>query len=195
MTLITQMQQGPPQVTAPQPVIASDNSGVYCWGGKFYSVPEGYIFPKKMLLKQAWTCWVMGQPGNRMQLSGSPAILECPIKPFRSIDRSMLPTELRNTFCNDIQPFLKLMSSAPDINLGDAANSVDAAHIERTFLMGLAHAKAVVEYMFVNDKWKKWSVSYMSKKISYSMVMKYGTNSDKTRAAAHKGCRSAPRRR
>ena len=175
-------------------VIAPTGQGLYCWGGQFYSVPEEYFFPKKMLLKQAWTRWVMEKSANRMESSSSSDILECLIKPFRSIDRTTLPTKLRNTFCNDIQPILKLMSTAPDINFLDVSAAVDAAFIERSFLIGLAHVKTLVEYIFVTDKWKKWSVLYMCKKVTYSMVMKHGTNSDKICAATNKGFRSAPRR-
>ena len=194
MALIRETQQGAPQEVGTGHVIpASGGRGLYCWGGKFYCVPEGYVFPKKMLLKQAWTCWVMGQPAHRMEVPGSDAILECPIKPFRLMDRNSLPVKLRNTFCNDIQPILKLMSKAPEIIFSDVSTAVDAAFIERSFLIGIDYVKTQVEYIFLSQKWKKWSVSYMSKKIMYTMIMKDGTDSDKIHAAANKGYRSGPR--
>ena len=96
-----------------------------------------------------------GQPTNQMELSGSSDILECPIKPFRSIDRITLPTKLRNTFCNDIEPILKLMYTTPYINFPDVSAAIDAAFIERIFLIRIGHVKTLVEYMFVTDKWKK----------------------------------------
>jgi hypothetical protein len=166
---------------------------MYCWGGKFWSVPEGYVFPKKMLLKQAWTCWLIGQPANRVEYNDDD-VRHCPIKPFRRIQINNLPAKLRDTFLNDIEPFMKLMSEAPSMNLPES-DCLDPEVIEAAFDIGIEHVKSVVEYIFVSDKWGKWSVSYLCKNNQYSKVMIHGTESDKLRAAAKKGIWSAPRRR
>ena len=146
-----------------------------------------------MLAKQAWTCWLIGQPANRIEYSENDVRL-CPIKPFRRIKRNTLPAKLRSLFSNDVEPFLKLMSAAPNMNLPES-DCLDPDVIESSFVIGIEHVKSVVEYIFLSDKWKKWSVSYLCKNIQYSKVMKLGTDADKLRAVSNKGCRSAPRRR
>ena len=89
---------------------------------------------------------------------------------------------------------MKLMCEAPSMNLPEL-DCLDPEVIESTFDIGIEHVKSVVEYIFVSDKWKKWSVSYLCKNIQYSKVMINGTESDKLQGAAKKGIRSAPRRR
>ena len=126
---------------------------MYCWGGQLWSVPEGYVFPKKMLVEQAWSCWLIGQPENRIEYSVEDVRL-CPIKPSRRIARNTLPGTLRSLFSNDIEPFMKLMSTAPNMNLPES-DSFDPEVIESTFDIGIEHVKSVVEYIFETNKWGK----------------------------------------
>ena len=177
------------------PIPVATSAGLYPYEGRFWSVPKNYVLPKTMLLKQAWFCWINGVPENRMSGENG-AVLLCPIKPFRFVDPKSLPSKLCDKFRNDFLPFMKLMCSAPDLNLPSTTDEKSTIEfINSSFDKAIAYARTQCEYLFLTAKWKKYSVSYCSKKIGYTAMMKFGTDSDKLRATANKGVRNRSRRR
>ena len=128
-------------------------------------------------MKHAWALWIIGYLTYSEKNENDENEIK-PIKLLRLINPNMLPQQIKNKFRNDIMPIMKLMSKAPQIVFDyDGRNCED--FINETFEIGLIYLKEKVEYIFKTNKWTSWSVSYFSKMIKYSEIMKHGTENDK----------------
>ena len=88
----------------------------YCYDGKFWDVPKGYKLPHKTKLEHAWIFWLKGQP-NVEVLNAQNELEKTPVKPFRELKITMLPTSVSIPFKNCWRPILQLMESAPGIDI------------------------------------------------------------------------------
>ena len=94
------------------PVVANANNlqqVLYSYSERFWSIPEGFVLPKKANVSQAFTYWFSGIPEYQIPGSGDNEATRCPIIPFRNIKLDMLPKVIRQTFCLDYLPSMKLM--------------------------------------------------------------------------------------
>ena len=94
-----------------------------------------------MLLKQVWFCWINGLPENRMEAENG-AVLSCPTKPFRFVEPKSLPQKLCEKFRNNFLPFMRLMCSAPNLNLhrsGDGRSTIEC--IDSSFDKAIAYVR------------------------------------------------------
>ena len=89
---------------------------------------------------------------------------------------------------------MKLMASSPRITIPDNEKIMED-FINESFAHGINHVKTVASYIFKNDNWSKWKVSYFCYMIKYTSIMKLGTASDKARAEASKSNYSNKKRR
>ena len=69
--------------------------GCYAYDGKFWMVPENFMFPSRANTFQAFTFWFLGMPEYRTQKDYE--ILLSPVPPFRKFDPSLMPAKIRQT--------------------------------------------------------------------------------------------------
>ena len=71
----------------------------------------------------------------------------------------MLPRKLSEQFRTSMLPIMKLMESAPDIAL-TSATLITNEFVNESFWHGTNHVKSIVSYVFQNENWSKWKISY-----------------------------------
>ena len=77
------------------------------------------------------------------------------------------------------------MEDAPEIEMNQNT-IVDNDFVDRSFEHGLKNVKRTVQHMFLKENWINWKVSYFSKMVKHTLIMKKGTESDKLRSEASK---------
>ena len=149
---------------------------LYTYGGKFWQVPENFEFPKDAKLLTGWQLWVGGQAGYE-QVSGVGIKRLAPVRPFRLLNKKLLPKEVRTKFRLSWEPIFQMMESAEGMNVHEDPI--------KSFQVGYEHLKSRVEYVFkcTGMKQDTWGVPYWSLKSRRSSIMKYGTDGDKSKVA------------
>jgi hypothetical protein len=141
---------------------------VHCWSGRFWDVPESWMFPKKTTRRNGWRLWVSGLPTQR-------------IKPFSQFQTTMLPKNVRNIFKTEWRPIFSRMEQGIDISL--LTESMHDDIVNSTYLEGTAYIKTnICSYIWSNSNFKshdEWSVATWSKRTNYTDIEKFGTDSDK----------------
>ena len=145
------------------------------WGGRFYHVPEHFIFPVDCCRKRAWDMWLLGQPSYRKQ-NGDIA----PIMPYRLLNPKYLPMKLATKLKVEWKPVLKMMSEAPDLPLMPE-KIVSSEVVEESYGIATEYLKKCsVSYIW--EKYKRcdsWRVSTWSKRVGYSEIRKNGNAIDR----------------
>ena len=127
-------------------------------------MPQGFMFPKNVGLRLAWTAWLTGYPGNR---SGGTV---SPVRPLRFITNgTMLPPSVRGTFQNQWKPVLsRMMEKVKQFVSGTSTNRMNASFINESFNLALDGLKQDVPALFEGkneDKNKRWTVGTWSRKV------------------------------
>ena len=127
-----------------------DGYCVYTHSGKLgQHVCEGWNFPDAFL-KQAWRCWLIGQSEYQQTLKNGKKML-APIRPFRLLKR--MPAKLKRFYLVSWAPMLKLMESAPGIEIPQDLSTITSEFINSSFIIGEKYVLETVEYL--KDKRKK----------------------------------------
>ena len=147
---------------------------LYTYGGQFWQVPENFEFPKDYKLLTEWRLWVGGQAGYE-QVSGVGIKRLAPVRPFRLLNKKLLPKEVRIKFRLNWEPIFQMMESAEGMNVHEDPI--------KSFQVGYEHLKSRVEYVFkcTGMKQDTWGVPYWSLKSQRSSIIKYGTDEDKSK--------------
>ena len=154
--------------------------GMYSYGGRFWSVPEGFVLPKKADVFQAFTYWFSGIPEYRIPGSGDNEAIRCPIIPFQKMKLDMLPKVIRQTFRLEYLPCMKQMEKY--LESENLCESPSRDTLKEWFEVSVRGLRAEVEYVFASERWSRYTVGNMSKKLKYSEILKHGTDGDKRRA-------------
>ena len=77
---------------------------MYSYSGRFFSVPKNFAFPADVKHQRAWTLW----------LKGMDFLTTHPVRPFRFLKATMLPTpDLKKQFTNEWKPIMLKMEKRP----------------------------------------------------------------------------------
>ena len=170
--------------------------GCYAYDGKFWMVPENFMFPSKANTFQAFTFWFLGMPEYRTQKDSE--TLLSPVPPFRKFDPSLMPAKIRQTFRNYYLPVLKRLESY----IPQCHDSPTLAEVNSWYDIAIERLKEEVTYIFARNKWVSYTISNMAEKLLGSQIKKFGTDADKVRADAretlthqNKACRTYRLRR
>ena len=166
---------------------------IYAGNGRFWDVPLDFVFPRETPLKIAWRMWLQGMEGNQTtSLSGS--VRQAPVRPFRHLKLQMLPKNVKLEFTLHWRPILSLLQEAPGLVI-PRLSLVDDEFIESSFSLVYEYLKTRVSYIFQNERLQhiNWAVSYWSKKVSRSSILKDGTEEDIGRLPPSDNHRSKPR--
>ena len=155
---------------------------VYCYGGKMgWHVPEGFLFPEKQMLDVGWSMWVNGLPSygsvdETKEEGGS--FVSTPVRPFRFIKASLVPSHLRTSFSFSFKVF-QMMESSPEITLPKNCLST-VYELQESYKKGLEVFKKQASYIFLNHavSLNTWTASTWSKHLQRCFIEKEGTHED-----------------
>ena len=175
---------GPARSAIPQA-----HSSQYCYDGSFWCVPKDFKFAS-MKLRQGWQCWMRGLPGNRTEIDGQQ--VSAPIEPFRKMNANSLKPKMSSKLRGEIAPVFRLMEMAPEFVVSDAYTQEE---LDNYFDKGIEFIQSRVSYIFLDLKWKDYSVGTFCKKLKASNIRKNGTLLDKQRLTSTAMNRERPLRR
>ena len=143
------------------------------WGGRFWHVPECFQFPMDYRRKRGLELWHVGQP-SYITKDGKNA----PIMPFRQMNPRYLPKKLATQYKSNWRPIMQKMEDAPGLPQINSNSSSDT--INTSYAIATSHLKTTVcSYVWKQNKnFENWKVSTWSKRVSYNMIMKNGTDND-----------------
>ena len=150
-------------------------SFLHSWGGKFWHVPENFMFPAKCNRKRAWELWILGQP-NYVLADGTSA----PVMPFMKLDPKLMPKKRASKLKLEWRPVLSVMSKAPGLPVIDVV-SVSMDIIELSYSIATEYLKThICSYVWQKyERHNGWAVSTWCKRVQYKSIMAEGTDSDK----------------
>jgi hypothetical protein len=140
----------------------------------------------------AWRMWLKGLEGNETTVSFQTR--RAPVRPFRHFKLNMLPKKTKLEYTLHWRPILSFLQEAPGLRI-PALPLVDDDFIESSWALVFEYLKTRVTFVFANERLNpnSWVVSYWSKKISRSSILKYGTEEDIARLPPSNNHRSRPR--
>ena len=156
---------------------------MYAYGGRFYSVPEFFEFPKKTTLREAIRLWLKGitvnQDGDHV------------VKPFGKLSIEMLPKNLKQTFKTQWRPIFKFLEPATKEIFARDFLTITEDDIETTHNCCVEYLKKNVSYCWNTLKRSsnplKYSIGTWSNKTSHASITKHGTEEDKKKLQAPSG--------
>ena len=149
----------------------------FFYNGRFYDVPEKFVFPKGANRDIGFKLWMLGLPNHKQVENGQ---LVCrPIKPFRNLKPTLLPKQIANTFKLHWRPVFKLMEEG--INVPGDTETLDAATINNLYESATEFLKTRVQYVFRNPRLhhRTWTISTWSKHVKRSHILQHGTQEDR----------------
>jgi hypothetical protein len=156
----------------------------YCYGGRFYSVPQGFELPTKLKLRAAFGLWINGDPSLKSYQkppgrSEEKVLTATPIKAYRLIQSKMLPKDIARKFKVSWMPILKLMTSV----CNNLPASATGEALDALYKQGLEQVRNNAAYIFAEGRYEytNWALSTWSRMIIPSALSKNGTEADKAR--------------
>jgi hypothetical protein len=156
----------------------------YCYGGRFYSVPQGFELPTKLKLRAAFGLWINGDPSLKSYQkppgrSEEKVLTATPIKAYRLIQSKMLPKDIARKFKVSWMPILKLMTSV----CNNLPASATGQALDALYKQGLEQVRNNAAYIFAEGRYEytNWALSTWSRMIIPSAISKNGTEADKAR--------------
>ena len=157
---------------------------LYSHAGRFWHVPQTFVFPTQVDLRGAFRLWLKGMPGYEIEQKDSKAPQAAPIRPFRLLDPKMLPQPVRTVFHLHWEPVLQIMSQSPTgLHIPENPNDITASQFSELYDKAFAYLKANrLSYVF--NKGPKvqpptWKISTWSKHARPSEIIKNGNQVDK----------------
>ena len=143
----------------------------YSYDGRFYSVPQGYEFPK-VNLKDGLRIWLKEQTISTDGMDR--------IKPLRKISLSMLPKRLAQQVRVNFLPIFKFLEPVL-LNLPKEDGDITEEIIQKAYDDCISFLKGRVSYLFQNGRTNptQYSLGTWSNKTSFSAIAKAGTEQDK----------------
>lgn len=154
----------------------------YFHGGRFWHVPADFLFPSGVTLETGWKIWIQGLPGNETVDTTTGNRLQAPIRPARKMKLDMLPQPAKKDYQLHWHRIFSMMEQAPGVEIRET--NIDAEYLKDSFETGKEYLKTRVAYCFQNEGQGKrppmeWKISYWSKKVTWSSILKHGTEADK----------------
>jgi hypothetical protein len=142
----------------------------FACGGRFYSVPKHFLFPK-VRLREAIRFWLKGQT---VAFDGQERV-----RPFMKLTLAMLPRNLNATFRTQWLPIFKFLEEKLVTQSTETFEDAED-EIEQKYMRCLAHLKERVSYCWNKNKSDptKFTVGTWSNKICRSTVVKSGNAAD-----------------
>eukprot|EP00978_Attheya_sp_CCMP212_P018846 scaffold52077_cov52-Attheya_sp.AAC.1 len=137
---------------------------------RHWHVPKDFEFPQEINLTTGWGLWLSGMPSKR-------------IRPFRGFKKAHLPRHLHSQFMLHWKPIFDLMEMAPNMDHGAIASRPTPSEINDSLEMGRSYLRSDrLSYVFENKKKKPdtWAISTWSKHCQRSMILKHGSEKDKS---------------
>ena len=106
---------------------------------------------------------------------------ESPVRPFRFLNRSMLPTlALKNSFSTEWYPILSKMENAPDLTIPSNDEDITPSFIKSSYEIGTEYLKnEICGYIWRNfKKHLNWSVATWSRWTQAGNIKKYGNEKE-----------------
>ena len=102
--------------------------------------------------------------------------------------------KLSDYFRRYIIPIVKLIENFPLIRF-PSDSELREEFLNISFDFSLDYIKNIVSYIFLNEKWRGWKISYFCKMISFNEVIKRGTIEDKEQANNNKSHKNNKRKK
>ena len=144
---------------------------MWTYRGRFWSVPENFELPKKVMRRRAWELWIRGMDtpdGKR-------------IYPFRYFTSASMPKDAFKKLKVEWQPIMKKMENSPGVNIPARYIDVNQFLIDSTFNVATTHLRENVCSFLFKDKNKRiesWTVGTWSNSTQRSNIIKNGSASD-----------------
>ena len=143
----------------------------YSYDGRFFSVPQGYEFPK-VNLKDGLRIWLKEQTVSTDGIDR--------IKPLRKISLAMLPKRLAQQVRMNFLPIFKFLEPVLS-NLPKEDGDITEEIILKAYDDCISFLKGRVSYLFQRGRTNptEYSLGTWSNKTSFSVISKAGTEQDK----------------
>jgi hypothetical protein len=143
-------------------------TNTYAHGGRFYSVPPTFQFPK-VNLKQAARLWFKGMTASA---DGSDRI-----RPFRKLEMKSVPKELKNGFKLAWLPIFKYLEEF-ETEIPQNPSEITDEMIDKYCNDCVDYLKERVSFCFEKGDPASWTTATWSKKVQRSYIEKHGKQSD-----------------
>lgn len=152
----------------------------YSWGGGFWQVPESFSWPTGIRLLAGWTLWIRGMPGYEVPGASDGTRRKAPIRPYRLLDKKMLPPLLKKQFGLHWEPIFSMMELTPNLGIPQNPNDISSEFISSSCELARDFLKTRIRYVFNKDlaKPENWEISTWSKHAKRSEIVKHGTLED-----------------
>jgi len=150
---------------------------MYSYSGRFFSVPKNFAFPADVKRQRAWTLW----------LKGMDFLTTHPVRPFRFLKATMLPTpDLKKQFTNEWKPIMLKMEKAAGLKIPLEQKEITAAFIQTSYEAASLHLKEnVCSFVWTNKcNHEAWTVGTWSMKTAPNKIRKFGSERDKANLPA-----------
>lgn len=159
--------------------IGADSRGgtLYVYSGRFWDVPESFLFPASIKRDVGWKLWLSGMPAYRTEGENG-AVVHNAIKPFRKFLPARLPKKIADIYKLHWRPVYLMM----ELGIGEIPEQLTAAIVNNLDERGTEHLQARVSYIFQNEKLHHhdWVIATWARYLSQSMIMQRGTEQDKS---------------
>jgi hypothetical protein len=153
---------------------------IYSYSGRFWDVPEGFLFPAAVKRDLGWKLWLQGMPGYT-RASENGEMIHSPVKPFRKLVPSRLPKKLADTYKLHWRPIFNMMEEG--IRQDDIPQNMPSIEVvENLYTTATEYLKTRVSYVFdSNNKLhhNTWTLATWSKYVGRNMITKRGSANDK----------------
>ena len=164
----------------------------------FWDVPQSFCFPSDICQQNGFRLWLKGMPDYEVNTGGQRT--RKPIKPFRDFGTRRLPKDnsVLSQFKKSWAPLFRFMEEGIEVPIN--SQSLSAQEFNQLYKDASDYVKTRCSFIFSNRKWNPdgWSISTWANKVSRSVVLKLGTEEDKSYLAMptrHQGPKPAGQKR
>ena len=158
---------------------AATASTIYSYEGRFWDVPDGFVFPVGIQRDEGWKLWFHGMP-TYTRVGENGKMIHSAIKPFRDLATRRLPKKLADSYKLHWKPIFRLMEEG--IPAQDIPQNMPSSEVlDKLYVTATEYLKTRVSYIFdPNNKFKHntWTLSTWSKYVGRSMILQRGSASD-----------------
>ena len=157
--------------------------GLFAYSGRFWDVPEGFLFPSGIKRDVGWKLWIQGMPAYAI-VGENGEIVSRKIKPFRKLLPSRLPKKVADTFKLIWRPIFTMMEEGITGNVLASTDEsmLTSEMINSLYNEGTDHLRTKrVSYIFDDQKFhhNDWTISTWSKYVSCNKINQMGNELDK----------------
>ena len=164
------------QNTAALPA-ANATGTLFSYRGRFWDVPDDFLFPAGLKRDTGWNLWLLGMPAFATRGENG-EIQQRTIKAFRNFVPSRLPKKVADIYKLHWRPVYKMMEQGLS---GPIPVSPSIDEVNNLFEQGTNFMETRVSYIFGNPRfhYNEWTLATWSHHIGRNQIMKHGTENDK----------------